>query len=54
MQIARGFAHVHPLKIVKFPVERKLPVFFTWHNSNDNDPGHLWLREHLMEIQRSL
>ena len=54
MQIARGFADVHPLKIVKFPVERKLPVFFTWHNSNDNDPGHLWLREHLMEIQRSL
>ncbi|MCX2980845.1 LysR family transcriptional regulator [Halieaceae bacterium IMCC14734] len=54
MQIAKSFAEVHPLKIVKFPLERKLPVFFTWHSSNDNDPGHIWLREHLMDIHSRL
>ena len=54
IQIAKSFAEIHPLKIVKSPVERKLPVFFTWHKSNDADPGHIWLREHLMDIHSRL
>jgi DNA-binding transcriptional LysR family regulator len=54
VQIAKSFAEVHSLKIVKSPVKRELPVFFTWHKSNDSDPGHRWLREHLIDIHNRL
>ena len=50
LQLARSFAEVYPLKIVPSPVERHLPAFLTWHNSMENDPGHRWLREYLIEL----
>ena len=50
LQIARCFTEVYPLKIVPSPVQRDLPTFLIWHNSMENDPGHRWLREYLIDL----
>lgn len=50
LQLARNFAEVHPLKIVPSPVKRHLPAFISWHSSMENDPGHRWLRDYLIEL----
>lgn len=50
LQLARRFAEVYPLKIVPSPVQRELPSFLIWHNSMENDPGHRWLREYLIDL----
>ena len=54
LQLARRFAEVYPLKIVPSPVERDLPAFMIWHNSMENDPGHRWLREYLIDLHGRL
>lgn len=54
MQIAEKFARIYPLKIIKSPIKFDLPVFFSWHKSNDNDPAHAWLRNYLIGLQEEL
>lgn len=54
LQIAQSFAEIYPLKIVKSPIKFDLPVFFSWHKSNDNDPAHIWLRNYLIDMQKGL
>ena len=51
LQLALHFAQAYPLKIVPSPAARDLPVFMIWHKSMENDPGHRWLREFLIDLQ---
>jgi len=47
-RMARELVRMHPLKILKPPVE--IPGFTMcqgWHEIHRNDPGHHWLREQL-------
>ena len=53
-QIAEEFARIYPLKIIKSPIKFDLPVFFSWHKNNDNDPAHVWLRNYLMNLQKGI
>ena len=41
-------AYSVPLKTPEFP------VYLIWHDSFDNDPGHLWLRNHIIGLCQSL
>jgi DNA-binding transcriptional LysR family regulator len=41
-------SHVVPLRIPQFP------VYLLWHAHVDADPGHRWLREHLVEFCQRL
>lgn len=49
-QLAKHFSECYPLKIIPSPVETTLPIYLIWHNSMDNDPGHRWLRQHLISL----
>lgn len=40
--------HTVPLRIPEFP------VYLIWHGSLDADPGHRWLRSHLIEFAQRL
>lgn len=52
--IANILTKNHPLKIVKSPVDFELPIFFSWNKKDDNDPGHMWLRNYLIKTQKNL
>jgi len=41
-------SHAVPLRIPQFP------VYLLWHANADSDPGHRWLREHLVEFCQRL
>jgi DNA-binding transcriptional LysR family regulator len=54
-RIAETFAGMLPLAIVEAPLA--LPTFtigMHWGERNDADPGHAWLRQHLLEAARGL
>ena len=44
------FARVHDLKVVPSPLGTDFPVFLIWPRNLDNDKGHQWLRETLIDI----
>jgi DNA-binding transcriptional LysR family regulator len=49
-RVARAHAGLLPLTIVEHPLD--LPdftVYLVWHERSDGDPGHRWLRDHLVE-----
>jgi hypothetical protein len=48
------FARIYPLKIIKSPIKFDLPMYFSWHKNNDNDPAHVWLRNYLIDLQTDL
>ena len=42
----KSFANKHDLAYKTLPFEVAPSQFFlAWHESNDNDPGHIWLRK---------
>jgi DNA-binding transcriptional LysR family regulator len=52
-RMARELARVHPLKLLKPPVE--IPGFtmcHAWHEIHRNDLGHRWLREELVKAAK--
>jgi len=53
-KIAKSLAQVHKLKILPAPIEFEMPIYLTWPQSLDSDPGHRWLREFLIEIYQEL
>jgi len=48
--VGRHFARAHGLKCVPAPIEMEYPVFMMWPRSVENDAGHKWLRQTLMDI----
>ena len=46
----KTFAKKHKLAFKTLPFEVPPSQFFlSWHESNDNDPGHIWLKELIKE-----
>lgn len=53
LRIGQKFTSFAPLKILPLPFE--LPVFnlvMIWHPLRDKEPGHLWLRERIIDACR--
>lgn len=50
LQLARHFSEMFPVKIVPSPIEVELASYLIWHKTSDNDPGHRWLREYLIDL----
>ena len=53
--IAKTMARALPIVSLEIPLS--LPTFdvnVTWHNRNDNDPAHQWLREQVGDAVRNL
>lgn len=49
------FADNFQLKAYSVPVRTpKFPVFLIWHEALENDPGHRWLRNHLIALCENL
>jgi DNA-binding transcriptional LysR family regulator len=48
--MGRHFARVHDLKTVPAPIETVYPVFLMWPRGMENDQGHKWLRQTVMDI----
>ena len=48
--LGRHFARVHNLKMVPSPLPIEFPVYMIWPRNLDNDEGHRWLRETLIDI----
>ncbi|NVJ56240.1 MAG: LysR family transcriptional regulator [Vibrionaceae bacterium] len=41
----------HPLQVLPVPFELgTLPVYMTWHQSQQQDTGHQWLKQSLLEV----
>lgn len=54
-RIARTFEEVLPLRVVEPPIE--LPGFSVtqfWHERQQQDPAHIWLRSLIMDLCRDL
>ena len=46
----KSFANKHNLAFKDLPFEVAPSQFFlAWHELNDNDPGHIWLRKLIKE-----
>ncbi len=41
-------AHLVPLRVPEFP------VYLIWHDAHENDAGHRWLRQHLVQFSERL
>jgi DNA-binding transcriptional LysR family regulator len=48
--MAEAYAAAHNLKIIPSPIQVELPVFMMWSKSMDQDLGHKWLRESIIQI----
>ncbi|MEP6390980.1 MAG: LysR family transcriptional regulator [Halioglobus sp.] len=46
------FAQVHGLKVVRSPLQLEFPVFLQWPTALEQDEGHKWLRETLIDIYK--
>lgn len=54
-RMAYHFAESFRLRVHAVPVKTPaFPVHLIWHESFDNDPGHQWLRNHLIGLCASL
>ncbi|ESA34775.1 family transcriptional regulator [Leptolyngbya sp. Heron Island J] len=54
-RMAQKCARLLGLKILSSPFEGpEFPIFMFWHQRNDNQTHHRWLRNQLMEIAQSL
>lgn len=54
-RIAHRFAALLPLQIVALPFELEgFTVSQLWHERNQDDPGHAWLRQQLLETSAEL
>jgi DNA-binding transcriptional LysR family regulator len=54
-RIARAFAAILPLRIVPTPFELKgFDVSQLWHERQNHDPAHAWLRGLIVEVCRTL
>ncbi|KLV03405.1 transcriptional regulator [Photobacterium aquae] len=43
----------HPLQILPLPFKcQPLPIYMTWHQSQQSDTGHQWLKDTLMKITK--
>lgn len=54
LRIGQQFASFAPLKVLSLPFE--LPVFdlvMIWHPLRDKEPGHLWLRQQIIDVCHS-
>jgi DNA-binding transcriptional LysR family regulator len=50
-RMARSFADAHKLKAFPLPIEKiEIPLFLTWHQRFDADPGHAWMRNALTSL----
>ncbi|MCY9852614.1 LysR family transcriptional regulator [Vibrio mediterranei] len=48
---ANKFSEKLDLNIFPLPIKvKKVPIFMTWHQSQKNDKGHIWLRETIKTI----
>ena len=52
--MAEAYASIHNLKIIPAPIPAEMAIFLMWHKRLDNDTGHQWLRNAVIEIQASL
>lgn len=50
LQLARRFSEMFPVRIVPSPINVELASYLIWHKTMDSDPGHRWLREHLIDL----
>jgi len=48
--IARSFTDTYDLRVLPSPISTDLPVYLSWPQSLDPDPGHRWLRELVIDI----
>ena len=54
-RMAYLYADHFRLKTYSVPLRMpEFPVYLIWHDSFDNDPGHLWLRNHIIGMCQSL
>jgi DNA-binding transcriptional LysR family regulator len=54
-RMAYLYADHFPLRVHAVPVRMpKFPVYLIWHDSSDSDPGHIWLRNHLISLCQGL
>lgn len=54
-RMAYKYADHFRLKVHAVPVDTpEFPIFLIWHHSFDADPGHQWLRNHLIGLCQSL
>lgn len=54
-RMANLYAHYFRLKAYQVPLRTpKFPVYLIWHESLHEDPGHLWLRNHMIEFCQRL
>ncbi len=53
--MAKYFAELHDLLLFRTPVpDVELPGFLMWHNRSEQDPGHKWLRQFIIDLCRRL
>jgi DNA-binding transcriptional LysR family regulator len=50
-RMAQSFADAHALKTFPLPIEQvEIPLYLTWHQRFDADPGHAWMRNALISL----
>jgi LysR family transcriptional activator for leuABCD operon len=53
-EMAYAFSQYLPVRQYALPFDvPRLPIYMVWHHAMSNDPGHIWLREQLMNIRKT-
>jgi DNA-binding transcriptional LysR family regulator len=48
--LAQHYAEHYPLKMLDPPINADIPIYLMWPNSRQNDPGHKWLKDMIIEL----
>lgn len=55
LRIGQVFAREHDLKLFPLPLpDFSVDYYLIWHNGQDHDPAHRWMREMLIELSNTL
>lgn len=52
--MAEAYASTHNIKIVPAPIPAEIAIFLMWNKGLENDSGHQWLRNTVIDIQANL
>lgn len=47
-KLAHEFASLYQLRVLPSPVPFESPIFLTWPRSLNDDPAHVWIRNHII------
>jgi len=53
-RLAEHFAALHSLEMLTLPFDIDMPLYLTWSNAQNRDPGHRWLRDQIIRAGKNL